>query len=133
MVQSTPDETATVLVVDDEPAVLGLIAGILSARGYRVFSAHDSAHALELCQQYPGPIHLLITDVLMPDMNGRDLASQAVVVRREMRVIFMSGYEKGVLTQGSGLNDDIAFLQKPFSPAVLLQEVRKALGSMAAQ
>jgi len=130
---SVSSESFTILVVDDEPAVLGLITDILRPRGYRMLSAHDPALALELCKQYSGPIHLLITDVLMPHMNGRELASQALVYRKEMRVIFISGYENGVLTEGSGLNDDIAFLQKPFKPATLLQTVGRVLGSTAAR
>jgi two-component system cell cycle sensor histidine kinase/response regulator CckA len=133
MVESTSTEIATVLVVDDELSVLGLLAVLLKTTGYRVLASHDPGQALELCKHYPEPIHLLITDVLMPYMNGRELASQALVLRKDMRVIFISGYEHGVLTQGVGIQDDMAFLQKPFKPAALLQEVRKALGSVIAR
>jgi two-component system, cell cycle sensor histidine kinase and response regulator CckA len=130
MLESVCAETATILVVDDEPSILGIIAVLLKANGYRVLTSHDPGHALRLCEQYPEPIHLMITDVLMPYMNGRQLASQALVHRRDMRVIFISADDNGILANGTGLSDGMAFVQKPFEPSALLQKVRKALGAI---
>jgi len=87
-----------------------------------------AVHALQLCKQYPDPIHLLLTDVLMPHMNGRELATHILAFRPQMRVLYISGYEDGILMQGLGLGEEVAFLQKPFSPSALLQKVRDMLG-----
>lgn len=130
MLESVCAETATILVVDDEPSILRLIAILLKTNGYRVLTSHDPGHALRLCEQYPEPIHLMITDVVMPYMNGRELAYQALVHRKDMRVIFISADDNGILTKGAGIGDDMAFVQKPFEPSALLQKVRKALESI---
>lgn len=118
----------TILVVDDDPAVKRLIAAILTSDGYEVLEARHAIHALQLCKQHPEPIHLLLTDVLMPEMNGRELASHARIFRPQMRVLYISGFEAGVLMRGSGVGDEVAFLAKPFAPGALLQKVHDTLG-----
>lgn len=122
-------EHPTILVVDDEPAIQHLVAAILTGQGFKVLKARHAVHALELCKQHPEPIHLLLTDVLMPQMNGRELASHALALRPQMRVLYISGYEAGILMKGFDLEGEVAFLQKPFSPGALLQKVRDMLGS----
>lgn len=121
-------ESPTILVVDDEPAIQQLIVAILAPQGYKVLEARHAIHALQLCEQHPGPIHLLLTDVLMPYMNGRELVSCALATRPQMRVLYISGYEDGLLIRGLDLEEGVAFLQKPFSPGALLQKVCDVLG-----
>lgn len=123
-------ESPTILVVDDEPLIQRLLVAILAPQGYKVLEARHAIHALQLCEHYAGPIHLLLTDVLMPYMNGRELVSCALAARPQMRVLYISGYEDGLLMQGLNLEEEIAFLQKPFSPGALLQKVRAILESM---
>jgi DNA-binding NtrC family response regulator len=122
-----PAESPTILVVDDERAIRELICRVLALHDYTVLEARNVIHALQLCQQYPGPIHLLLTDVLMPFMHGRDLAGHAQVLRPELRVLYISGYDGGLLTQGCRANEEVAFLQKPFGPDALLEKVRDIL------
>ena len=117
----------TVLVVEDEPALLKMTTRLLERRGYTVVAAPSTGEALRLAREHAGEIHLLLTDVLMPEMNGRDLARQFVALRPTIRVLFMSGYpddtigEKGVLVGASG------FLPKPFSAHGLAVAVRQVL------
>lgn len=130
MAEQPPAEDPMVLVVDDESVISRFIATILTCHGYRVLQAHNVIHALQFCNHHSEPIHLLLTDVLMPGMNGRELAALALAVRPQMRVLYISGYEEGLLMQGLGLGEEIAFLQKPFSAGALLQKVRDVLGTM---
>ncbi|MDE3243868.1 MAG: response regulator [Nitrospirota bacterium] len=123
-------ERQTILVVDDEPAIQQLLVAILAPQGYVVLEARHAIHALQLCEHYPDPIHLLLTDIVMPYMNGRDLASYALAVRPQMHVLYMSGNDDGLLMQDLDLEEAVAFLQKPFSPGVLLQKVRDILGAL---
>ena len=117
----------TVLVVEDEPAVLSLTCRVLEAEGYTILCASDGADALRLVERHGGEIHLLLTDVVMPGMSGRELAEQMAVRRAGIRILYMSGYpgdaavHHGTLVQGS------AFLQKPFTPEGLSRRVRDVL------
>lgn len=117
-------EHPTILVVDDEPAIQEFIAAVLGRQGYRVLKARHADHALELCKEHPDPIHLLLTDVVMPQMNGRELATHALAIRPQMRVLYISGNEAGILHE----DDKVALLEKPFSPGALLEKVRDTLG-----
>src|SRR5437763_16168273 len=82
----------TILVVDDHPAIRQLLGSILKSEGYVVLEAEDGRQALELCRRYGSPIHLLLTDIVMPQMSGPLLAEQIVVLRPDIQVLYMSGY-----------------------------------------
>ncbi len=119
--------TETVLLVEDEAGVRQLARQILKQHGYRVLEAADAKEALRLASQERGPIHLLLTDVIMPLMSGRELVEQIRPLRKEMRVIYMSGYTDDVLAYRGDLGPDINFLQKPFAPEALTKKVRDVL------
>ncbi len=117
----------TILLVEDEPAMLTLSRKILERAGYRVLAAGRPAAAIELAAQHDGPIHLLLTDVVMPEMNGRDLRDRLLAMRPDLKVLFMSGYTADIITHHGRLEDDVQFLQKPFTGNSLSQAVRDAL------
>lgn len=118
----------TILIVEDEAAILRLAARILRQAGYRVFTAATPSQALQLAAKINGPLHLLLTDVIMPEMNGRELEQLLRALRPHMQSLFMSGYtaghvgERGILADG-GVN----FLQKPFTAESLLAKVQQLL------
>ncbi|HET8712061.1 MAG TPA: PAS domain S-box protein [Gemmatimonadales bacterium] len=119
--------TETILVVEDEPAVLSLSQRALEAQGYVVLAASDATTALRLVERHGGTIHLLLTDVVMPGMSGRDLADQLASRRPGIRVLYMSGYPGDAIVQHGELPSGSAFLQKPFSPDGLARKVRDLL------
>jgi two-component system, cell cycle sensor histidine kinase and response regulator CckA len=121
----------TILLVEDEEAVRDLVKTILSGQGYYVVVARDPRHAEEVAAMYPGEIHLLLTDVVMPGTSGRELAVLITRRRPNIRVLYMSGYTENVVTSGGLLEEGLAFLQKPFSPAVLVQRIREVLAPIA--
>jgi PAS domain S-box-containing protein len=119
--------TETVLLVEDEEVVRNLTRTVLQRNGYRVLEATHGVEALDLCKQYNGPIHLLVTDVVMPHMNGRDLAQRLSRLRPGTKVLFMSGYT-GFLDEPLGIpGGNTGFLQKPFAPDALARQVRELL------
>jgi len=117
----------TILLVEDEEAVRDLIQTVLLDHGYDVIAARDPQHAEQLAASFAREIHLLLTDVVMPGTSGRELASRITPLRPGIRVLFMSGYTENVITTGGMLEKGLAFLQKPFSPAVLVEKVREVL------
>jgi two-component system, cell cycle sensor histidine kinase and response regulator CckA len=117
----------TVLLVEDEDAVRSLVREVLRGRGYQVLEAQKSAEALEICNTHPGPIDLLVTDVVLPQISGRALAQQLNPARPEMKVLYISGYTDDKMLQ-HGI-PGAAFLQKPFSSDVLARTVRNMLDS----
>ena len=121
--------TETVLVVEDVPAVRAVTREMLKRYGYNVLEAADGPTALQLAAAYAEPIHLLLTDVVMPEMNGRDLADRIQAARPATRVLFMSGYTDDAVVRHGILQDGIAYLQKPFTPASLATKVREVLGA----
>jgi CheY-like chemotaxis protein len=123
----TPGGSETVLVVEDEKAVGKMVRQILSRLGYRVVEADEGPRALEICGTLDEPVHLLLTDVVMPGMMGPDLARAVRILRPETRVIFMSGYTDNSVLQHDLIDPDANFLQKPFTPEELTQRVRAAL------
>jgi signal transduction histidine kinase len=119
--------TETVLVVEDEPQLLELACRTLSEQGYRVLTAGNARQALQLCSVHPGPIHLMVTDVVMPRMGGGELVSAARPLRPSMRVLFMSGYTDETAIQYGVAVGQVPFLQKPFTPLELNVKVREIL------
>ena len=117
----------TILLVEDEPAVRGLVHEALRLNGYTVLVARHGIEALLTGAKHMGPIHLLLTDVVMPQMSGPEVAEKLTIVRPDLKVLYMSGYpDHPVFAQG-GVRRDTAFLQKPFTPNVLTQKVREVL------
>ena len=117
----------TILLVEDEATVRGLAREYLATGGYTVIEAADGASALQLANAHPGPIHLLLTDVVMPGMNGRELADYISSRRPETKVLYMSGYSENAISQNGTLDPGIALLEKPFTLRALKTKVRDAL------
>jgi two-component system cell cycle sensor histidine kinase/response regulator CckA len=117
----------TVLVVEDQEEVRKLTKRVLEARGYTVLAARNGAEALEIVAQHPNQIHLMITDVVMPGMNGRELAQLACARRSDLKVLYVSGYTGEAVLQHRLLEPGVAFLQKPFTPDVLARKTREVL------
>jgi len=117
----------TILVVEDEPMNLRLTARILERHGYTVLPAGTPGEALRLAREHPGPIHLLLSDVVMPEMNGRELARNLLALRPGLRRVFTSGYTGEVIAHRGVVEEGMHFIQKPFTSTVLAAKVREAL------
>ena len=117
----------TILVVEDEPALLQMTARLLERMGYTVLAAPSTGEALRLAREHADEIHLLLTDVLMPEMNGRDLARQVVALRPKVRSLFMSGYAETIIAEHGVLVAAGSFLRKPFTAHALAVTVRQVL------
>jgi CheY-like chemotaxis protein len=130
-VVSTPAEggSETILLVEDEHVVLDLTASILKGAGYKVVTASTPNEALEKMAQQTDPIHIMITDVVMPNMSGPKLARKMLAEHPEMKLIFMSGYTDDAVVENGFRQPGSVFLQKPFSPYVLKAKVRELLDS----
>lgn len=120
--------TETVLIVEDEEIVLGLAKQILDHYGYRVLAANRPGEALELARAHKERIDLLVTDVVMPEMNGKQLEHLIAEIHPEIRVLFMSGYTSNVIQQKGILDEGVHFIQKPFSVKGFAEKVRTVLG-----
>ena len=120
--------TETVLIVEDNRAIREIIGRILQMSAYTVLQAETPAEALALAGQQAGPIHLLLTDVVLPEMSGRELAERLIAQRPRLVVLYMSGYPGDAIVHQGRLDADTEFLQKPFSTDVLLRRVREVLG-----
>jgi CheY-like chemotaxis protein len=118
---------ATVLVVEDRPEVRGLAVHALQESGYRILEAAEGSQALQVAKDYPGPIHLLLTDVVMPHMTGKELAEHLRQLRPEIKVLYMSGYSADVLSSRGSLSAAESYIAKPFSLASLLAKVQEVL------
>ena len=120
----------TILLVEDEPSVRGLVFEALRINGYTVLEARHGIEALLMGTKHLGPIHLLLTDVVMPQMSGPEVADKLTSLRPDMKVLYMSGYPDHPVFGQGGLKKATAFLQKPFAPNVLVQKVREVLDSV---
>ena len=119
----------TILVVEDEDALRQLARRLLERLGYQVLEAANPNEALEVCARHDGGIHLLLTDVVMPQMSGKELAERIRATKPGLKTLFMSGYAAETIAQRGVLEEGIHFLPKPFSPDDLAKKVREALGS----
>jgi two-component system, cell cycle sensor histidine kinase and response regulator CckA len=122
----------TILLVEDESALRAMVRQILDEHGYRVIEAASGAEAVEMSRNHPEPIHLLLTDVVMPGMNGRALAELLVPGRSDLGVLYMSGYSDDVLLSSGVLVAGAHLLEKPFTAQGLLDRVRAVIGARGA-
>ncbi|MFZ5453436.1 MAG: PAS domain S-box protein [Thermodesulfobacteriota bacterium] len=116
-----------ILLVEDEGVVRQMVFDALKDNGYQVYQAENAEEALTFCDQFPGRIHLLLTDVVMPGMSGRQLAERLVLRYQDLKVLYISGYGENAISHHGVLDPGIAFLAKPFSPSTLVHRVRKVL------
>ena len=117
----------TILLVEDDDALRSATRRILRGRGYTILEARHGGEALLLCERYAGDIQLLLTDMVMPQMSGRELCQKLRELRPEMRVLFMSGFSDGIPGERDMVEPGESFLSKPFSPTTLLDSIRKAI------
>ncbi|MGE0397008.1 MAG: PAS domain S-box protein [Kofleriaceae bacterium] len=119
--------TETVLVLEDEDMVRSAVLRILKSRGYRVIEARTPDEARRACEIHPGAIDLLLSDVVLPDVSGPDIAKDLVTIRPKLKVVFMSGFTDHAIVRQGLLEPGVHFIQKPFAPALLANKVRAAL------
>jgi two-component system cell cycle sensor histidine kinase/response regulator CckA len=125
--------TETILMAEDEDSVRRLVRDVLKANGYTVIDAPDGESALRFAERHAGEIHLLLTDVVMGGMNGRELAERLLALRPSTKLLYMSGYTEDAIIRHGVMAAHTAFLGKPFTPAALLAKVREVLGVAAAK
>ncbi len=125
--------TETILLVEDEEGVRALTRQLLQRHGYTVLEAEHGEDALLLCERYSGPIHLVLSDVVLAQMSGRELVQRLSPLRREMKVLYMSGYSDEAIVHHGVLEPGTAFLQKPFTTESLMRKLREVLDSKKAQ
>ena len=139
MEESKPEEaprevsggTETILVAEDEEFVRNFVKDILQKYGYTVLEAQHGSEALRVGLEYTGPIHLLLTDVVMPRMSGQQLAKQMATLRPIAKVLYMSGYTESAIVHHGVLDSNAAFVQKPFTGETLARRVREVLDTFS--
>ena len=114
-------------MVEDEAGVRSLARAVLQVYGYTVLEAANGDEAIRICDRRQGAIHLLVTDMVMPGMDGRALSEQLIARLPQMKVLYLSGYAGGAIVNNGVLDSSMAFLQKPFSPEALARKVREVL------
>jgi CheY-like chemotaxis protein len=124
---ASPTGSETVLLVEDEAALRRLSRRVLAQFGYTVLEAPNGEEALRLAEAYHGPIDLVLTDVVMPRLNGRDLAERVLVSHPESKILFMSGYTDDAVVQHGVQTREVALLRKPFTPYALAARIREVL------
>jgi two-component system, cell cycle sensor histidine kinase and response regulator CckA len=117
----------TILLAEDEEMVRHLVRDVLKTYGYQVLEASNGGAALLICERHLGPIHLLLTDAIMPEMSGRELEKRLRQLRPDLKVLFMSGYMDDSLIEANSIDSNIPFLQKPFTTQALVRKVREVL------
>jgi two-component system cell cycle sensor histidine kinase/response regulator CckA len=122
-----PGGSETILLAEDEAPVRAVARQVLERQGYTVLEAPSAEAALDLAERYSGTIHLLLTDVVMPGMSGRDLAVRLAALRPGTRVVYMSGYADNAVIRHGMLEPDVAYVQKPFTPDAIARKVREVL------
>jgi PAS domain S-box-containing protein len=130
LVKAPKGSAEVVLLVEDEDMVRRLARSVLEKSGYVVLESSNGLEGVKLCEAHPGPIHLLLSDVVMPELGGRELAERAAMMRPDMKVIFMSGHTQDVLVR-EGIKRGTPYLQKPFTTTKLARKVRGVLDSQA--
>jgi CheY-like chemotaxis protein len=125
--QSAASGHETILLVEDEPMILEITTKMLERQGYKVMAATTPGEAIRLAREHAGEIHLLMTDVVMPEMNGRDLAKNLLSLYPKLKRLFMSGYTADVIAHHGVLDEGVQFIQKPFSGQNLASRVREVL------
>jgi PAS domain S-box-containing protein len=125
--QSAASGHETILLVEDEPMILDITTKMLECQGYTVMAAATPGEAIRLAREHAGEIHLLMTDVVMPEMNGRDLAKNLLSLYPKLKRLFMSGYTADVIAHHGVLDEGVQFIQKPFSVQTLANRVREVL------
>jgi two-component system cell cycle sensor histidine kinase/response regulator CckA len=119
--------TETILLVEDEEQVRGMVLNVLRRQGYLVVAAQNAGEALLLCEEHPGKIDLLLTDVVMPQMNGPALAKRLTTIRPGLRVLYMSGYTDDSIARHGILEAGASYLQKPVTPSLISRKIREVL------
>ena len=127
MVGEVPQGHETILIVEDEEIVRKLAVRVLKRQGYKVLEAPDGGKAFMLCEEFKDPIHLILTDVVMPGMSGRKLVDRLKEIHPEMKVLYMSGYTDNAILHHGILEPGINFIQKPFTVDGLARKVREVL------
>jgi len=124
---ASPKREGTILLVEDDDIMRGLTRQLLQEHGYTVFEANDGKSALQWIQSHPGPIDLLLTDVVMRRMSGPELVEQLKASHPTLRVVFMSGYTGELIAEREVLKRGITLLEKPFTRTALLNTIHKTL------
>jgi CheY-like chemotaxis protein len=124
---ASPRGAETILVAEDDDALRTLARRVLAGQGYAVLEARNGREALELCASHEGPIDLILSDIIMPELGGRGLAERVAERRPETRVLLMSGYTDDDVLRRALIDQRTAFLQKPFTPVTLSRRVREVL------
>ena len=123
----TTGQRQTILVVEDDPAIRLLIEEVLTDAGYHVIVAGSGTKAVQLANEYEGVIHLLLSDVLLPSMGGKEIAGRIVASRPEIKILFMSGFTGSIVDDRENLAPGADFLQKPFAPEALCEKIASML------